>query len=426
MKEGNRNYKDSSIPRAASGESITSSSVRGYVHRSYNEKEPHIGRVSTYANNTKILKFKQHHLLYSKPTIAYLLAPPPPVSKDVKMTYSLGHCSGTVKKDTALSGQTWGASVSFGIDIDFIVGDEGKWLATAEVGSTQSSGSVEEHKQETCIETSHSLTSDDDYIAYYYANILDSYEYTIIKDDSDTANIGKSIFINQKRLGNSIPYSAQTGIKDLYEKLDAAGIEPDINVTSLIRHQEGNLSNYYTQTAFDNIVLDPASNLSDKFFYSHLWHTKQNVMIPNEGGISNAYTKTISHTYGTEEHDTYEASVEFEAEFKEGLIASAVEKATLKTGREWAFRHEDLTEDSTETSYELEIEGDGTVDTLDNSYIGIFSYIAIERGDNCYNNDSIPLNRYDFLNFNRDNIIQCKPPVLVIDYWLTNSNESDE
>jgi hypothetical protein len=434
IKEGQRFYVESKYPRSAPSASSIHSDLKESVYRKYSEDWPHIKRISTFGNPTRTLELLSHDVIYSQPVIAYIISTPPLVGKSVEMSYTQKKCDGTQKMDESLYGSLFGISATAGFEAKFL-GEGARITATLGFDTIQSSGHIDEIKSEICTERTVSLDGNDDDIVIYHASIADNFTYVITKDLSDPnyhykegSKDNKKINISQERKTTIFPYKVQTTIKELYDSLDAQGVKPDVDVRGLISHKKNDLSTYLTQNDFDTIKGSGTelsktlqSIYSDKFTYSKLWFTKENVLIPDAASNEQKFTKTYSITEGEEEHDSYKYYAKIAMEYE---AVSILQGADVEFGLETNFYHERLSENSDTTSYGLKISN--KIDNLAYSYIGLMSFIAIApQTEECTMKKLWPLNRFELSKYNPQEEVKCHPPIMVIDYWLTNQAQTD-
>jgi hypothetical protein len=435
IKEGQRFYVKSKYPRSIPTTSNITKDFVESVYRVYNDEWPHIRRLATFGNPTRTLEYLSHNVIYSQPIITYVLGTPPSVGKSVEMSYTQEKCHAEKTMDKSLYGAVFGISVTTGFEAKFL-GEGARITATLGFDTLQSSGHIDETKTEICTEGTVSLNDSDDDIVIYHANIADNFTYVVTKDLSDSSYVyaenspnNKTIHITQQRASSAFPYEVQTTVKELYDSLEAQGVEPEVDIRGLLKHKKDNLSSYLTQKDFDTIVgsgseLSNAlkSLYSDQFSYSQLWFTKQNVLIPDAASNEQKFTQTLSITDGEEEHDSYKYYAKVAMEYE---AVSVLQGAEVEFGIETSFYHENLNEESDSTSYGLKISD--KVDDLTYSHVGLFSFVAKPLSDKeCSLKTIWPLNRVESSKFNPDEKVSCHPPILVIDYWLTNQTESED
>ncbi len=425
MKEGQRYYAKSKKPRNIPSASITTKDLKALVYRKYNTTFPYISRIATFGYPTQVLEYDSHNVLYTNPIMTYLFNTPPQVAKEVEMTYAQNKCSATIKMNKMLDGPLFGIEVGGGAEFK-VLGNGAKFVEKVGFDTIQSSGNVDESKTEVCMEGGRTISSENDNIVVYFADIVDNYTYHITHDLQNPSNVGKQIYIKQKRVSKDFPYENQIGVNELYKNLEDQGVEIETDLKKLIHHDD-NLSSYLTQTNM-NDVINAGKHLSstlqgiysDKFEYSNLWYSTSNLDIPIEGGNNLKFSSMNSNTNGKEEHDQYEVytKTELEVEAAGGLVAF-----DAKIGWEINFYHEKLNESSTESSYEIEM--NTKLENIDYTHLGFFSYLAKPNSTkSCTLSDSHPINREDFKDYTSEELVSCKPPILVIDYWLSNQKNN--
>lgn len=331
----------------------------------------------TYPNDSLIMKYVKHNVLYTDPQVLlYLSAPPVKAGQKATFTYSNGSCDTTSKKDSKSHGFTSGFSFLVGVSVDIpfinhddvLAGFSAKYKWSREKSHFSSSSK--------CVEISDTSTSDysDDtnLIAKdkvkIRSEIIDSYVYKIVDDLNDETNIGKEVTVNDTRTdgyGKKSHYHIWKNVDEYYDILGANNREPYIDFRSIITHTPGEIQTYKD--------IDNYQTISDDYTYSDFFAT-DDYQVQQDG---NANTESVGYSISskngnsTTDGNSFAFSIKSKVKAAGGVVIQAKSEGTLDVGWTTANKTTYSSSHTDKASYKFKASGATPEDTK-----GIYSYGA--------------------------------------------------
>ncbi|RLA74938.1 MAG: hypothetical protein DRG78_20970 [Epsilonproteobacteria bacterium] len=344
--------------------------------------------IMTYPNDSLIMKYIKHDVLYTDPQVLiYLSAPPVKAGQKTTFTYGTGSCDEESEKDSKSNGFTSGFSLLVGVSVDIPLISHDDVLAGFSTKYKWSREKSNFSSSSKCVAIADTISSD--YIddtnlvaqdkVKIRSEIIDSYVYEIVDDLNNPDNIGKKITINDTRkdgFGKTSHYHVWKDVDEYYNILDNNDREPYIDYRSLITHTPGKIKTYND--------INNYQTTADGYTYSDFFAT-DDYQVQQDGNSdteSIGYSISSKNGSSTTDGNSFAFSIKAKVKATGGAVIQAKSEGTLDMGWTTANKTTYSSSHSDKASYKFKASGVTTQEETSGVYkYGVYTYSINKKED---------------------------------------------